>query len=46
MRKAPDQVRCDGQDGNCVKAISVVDKRNLVLMRNDEMHEMEVACSM
>jgi len=35
-----------GKKGQCVKAIDVVDKRIIALMRNDEVHEMEVVCSM
>ena len=35
-----------GHKEQCVKAKNVVGKRNLALMRNDEMHEMEVDCSM
>ncbi len=46
MGKAPAQGRCDGQEGQCVKVMGIVSKRNLALMRNDEMHEMEVDCSM
>jgi len=38
--------RCDGKEGQCVKVMGIVSKRNLALMRNDEMHEMEVDCSM
>jgi hypothetical protein len=38
--------RCDGKEGKCGKVTSNVDKRNIVLMRNDEMYELEVACSM
>ena len=32
--------------GQCVKVMGIVSKRNLALMRNDEMHEMDVDCSM
>ncbi|MEI2823443.1 MAG: hypothetical protein V9F02_08445 [Chitinophagaceae bacterium] len=46
MGKAPAQGRCDGQEGQCVKVMGVVGERNMALMRNDEMHEMEVDCSM
>ena len=38
--------RCDGKEGQCVKLMSIVGKRNMALMRYDEMHEMDVDCSM
>ena len=38
--------RCDGIKGQCVKVMGVVGKRNMALMRDNEMHEMEVVCSM
>ena len=44
--EAPDQVRCDVKEGQCVKVMSVVGERNMALMRDNEMHEMEVVCSM
>ena len=38
--------RCDVQERQCVKLMSIVGKRNMALMRNNEMHEMDVDCSM
>ena len=38
--------RCDVQERQCVKLMSIVGKRNMALMRYDEMHEMDVDCSM
>ena len=35
-----------GRKRQCVKLMSIVGKRNMALMRNNEMHEMEVDCSM
>ena len=46
MGKAPAQGRCDVQEGQCVKLMNTVDKRNTALMRSVEMHEMKMACSM
>ena len=34
-----------GRKRQCVKLMSIVGKRNMALMRNNEMHEMEVVCS-
>ena len=36
----------DGKEGQYIKTTCVVDKRNIALMRIDEMYEMEVDCSM
>ena len=35
-----------GRKRQCVKLMSIVGKRNMALMRYDEMHEMDVDCSM
>ena len=35
-----------GRKRQCVKLMSIVGKRNMALMRNNEMHEMDVDCSM